>query len=218
MGSSALCFLLLCVRVCFPLPITGSHYSLCVSFSTSSLFLISFGFLSPLSPLHVRYFQPLATQNEGTLFPVPLGVAPPSASHNRLVTWGSQRWHTATQHPQWGLSELGGEAWDRCQLATERQRGLVGGMRAWQSDPPRAAWTCCGVCSASLDLCLAPCPREEVRTAFPRMLEELPMEAGCPPLLSRQTPGQLGWGAVPTLRHRHMHMHIHTQTEHSRHK
>lgn len=74
MASSSLRFLLLFVCVCFLLLITCSYHSLCVSFLTSSLFLMGFGFLSPLSPFYMPVISsPLTTQNEGCPFSCPLG-------------------------------------------------------------------------------------------------------------------------------------------------
>lgn len=117
-----------CVRVLSasdgPLP-----HSPCVSFSTSSLFLISFGFLSPLSPFYTSVISsPLATQNEGCPLSCPLGSCSSlSISEQTRHLRSLGRWHTATCRPQWELSELGSEAWARRQHATERQLGLTGG-------------------------------------------------------------------------------------------
>lgn len=116
-----------CVLV-FPLLIIHSDHSLCVFFSTSSLFLISFGFLSPLFSFYMSVISnPLATQNEGCPLSCPLGsVSSLSISEQTRHLRDLRRWHTATYWPQWELSELGSEAWARCQPATEKPLSLIG--------------------------------------------------------------------------------------------
>lgn len=212
-GLQLPCFLLLFVCLCFPLLIVGSHHSMCVSFPTSSLFLISFGFLSPLFLFYMSVISnPLATQNEGCPLSCPLW------SHSSLHISEQtrhlrdlRRWHTATYHPQWELSEPGSKAWARCQHTTERQLGLAGGVWAWQSDPRGAApdllWDLEQVTWPLLSS-LSPTGSKD---GLLRMLEEWPMRAGCLTAQpAMQTHGWLsGWAAAYTHTHTHTHTHIH---------
>lgn len=151
--SASCCYL--CARVSASDPWLPP--SLCVFSSTSSLSHTSFGFLSlpPPRPFYMSVISnPLATQNEGCPLSCPLGSLRPQHLRAAPSPAGSRAMARSHSSPTMGALSAGQQGLGQVPTRHREEARPRRGSESLAIRPSRAARTCCGVWSKSLDLCL----------------------------------------------------------------